>query len=122
MPQLVWVADAAGEIEYFNERWFAYTGLTVDEVRAAGTKNVVHPEDLAETWERWKRALETGEPYEIEYRLRSAADSTYRWFVARAMPVRAQGGEITHWIGSATDIDAQRRAADNLRFVIEAAG
>ena len=121
MPHLIWVTDASGKVEYVNSRWFEYTGLDVEALAKPGGKNAVHPEDLDETWERWKTALETGEPYEIEYRLRRHLDSTYRWFVARAMPVRDETGTISNWIGSATDIDAQRRTSDNLRFVIEAA-
>ncbi len=56
MPQLVWVADIQGHIEYFNQRWLNYTGLTLEDVRRQGSKGVVHPEDLDETWERWATA------------------------------------------------------------------
>ena len=122
LPQFVWVSRPDGKVEYFNRRWIDYTGVTVAdlELNPNGQHNAVHPEDLDETWERWRRALATGEPFEIEYRLRRASDSTYRWFVARAVPVRNGDGRISGWIGSATDIDDQRRASDNLRFVIEA--
>jgi PAS domain S-box-containing protein len=120
MPQLVWVAAADGTIEYFNQAWIDYSGLTVPGMARFGVKGVVHPEDLALTWERWTNALITGERYEIEYRLRSASDGTYRWFLARAIPVRDELGHISHWVGTATDIDAQKRANANLRFALEA--
>jgi PAS domain S-box-containing protein len=120
MPQLVWVASADGTVEYFNQRWIDYTGLTLADMAKSGVKNVVHPEDLDETWERWLAALTSGEPYEIEYRLRCAGDGTYRWFVARALPVRDEDGTVARWIGSATEIEAQKRANANLAFVIEA--
>ena len=120
MPNLVWVADADGKITYFNSRWHEYTGTTTDEAPPDINRSVVHPEDLSETRERWEHSLQTGEPFELEYRLRSAHDGTYRWFVARALPVRTAEGVITNWIGTATDIDAQRHATDNLRFIIEA--
>ena len=118
MPQLVWVADASGNIEYFNERWVSYTGLGVGDMPLADGA-LVHPEEADEVRERWNAAVATGEPYECEYRLRSR-DGSYRWFVARAMPVLDDDGRVARWIGSATDIDAQRRAHDNLQFVIEA--
>lgn len=120
MPQLVWVAAPDGTIQYFNQAWLEYTGLTVEAMQRNGAKSVVHPDDLGPTWERWTSALLTGEPYEIEYRLRNAADSRYRWFLARATPVRDARGNILHWVGTATEIDAQKRANANLRFVLEA--
>ncbi len=133
MPNLVWVADPRGNITYFNKQWVEYTGITVDDLPLTRSpdrhganpskepvRHVVHPEDLPATVDRWQRALQTSEPYELEYRLRNVHDGTYRWFVARAMPVRAEDGSISHWIGAATDIDTQRHANDNLRFIIDA--
>lgn len=121
MPQMIWVASADGTIEYFNRRWLDYTGLTVEAVQTGGVKNIVHPDELGLTWERWNSALVNGTPYEIEYRLRDASTGSYRWFLARATPLRDRDGHIVRWVGSATDIDAQKRANDNLRFVLDAA-
>jgi len=120
LPQLIWCADAQGRIEFFNRRWVEYTGASVERMRTPGAKGIVHPDDLPLTWERWKGALATGEPYEIEYRLRSAADGSYRWFLARAVPLRAADGHVERWIGSATDIEERKRASDGLQFVVEA--
>ncbi|HET9097501.1 MAG TPA: SpoIIE family protein phosphatase [Candidatus Baltobacteraceae bacterium] len=120
MPQFIWVAGPDGRIHYFNRPWLEYTGLSVEAMHADGVKNVVHPDELGLTWERWNNALVTGRPYEIEYRLRSAATGEYRWFIARAVPERDAHGDIVRWIGTATDIDAQKRATDNLRFVLDA--
>lgn len=121
MPQLVWVAAPDGTIEYFNHTWIRYTGTTVDDMKAAGDKGILHPDDAGITRERWNGALATGKAYETEYRLRSAKDGTYRWFLARAIPVRDAGGTILQWVGTATDIDDQKRANANLRFALEAA-
>lgn len=120
MPQFIWVAAPDGTIQYFNRPWLEYTGLSVEAMRSNGVNNVVHPGDLGLTWERWNNALVTGQPYEIEYRLRNAATGEYRWFIARAIPHRGANGDILRWIGTATDIDAQKRAMDNLRFVLDA--
>jgi len=120
LPQLVWLARADGSIEYFNGPWLRYTGLTVERMKESGIKGVVHPDELELTWQRWNEALKTRKPYEMEYRLRSAADGSYRWFIARAVPLIDQQGNLTRWVGTATDIDAQKRAFANLRFVLEA--
>jgi len=120
MPHLAWVATPDGSIEYFNRPWLEYTGVTVERMRRGGVKGVVHPDDVTQTWERWSKSLETGVPYEIQYRLRSVRDGSYRWFIARALPIRADDGRIVNWIGTATDIDAQVRANQNLRFTLDA--
>lgn len=122
MPQLVWVARADGRVEYYNRRWVAFTGLTIDETNEAygSAKGVVHPDDLPALWERWSAALAAGEPYEAEYRLREAATGTYRWFIARATPVRDERGTVLRWIGTCTDVDEQQRARANLEFLARA--
>lgn len=120
MPQFIWIAAPDGTIEYFNRPWLDYTGVGVEAMLAGGIKNVVHPDELDLTWERWNTALATGRPYETEYRLRDAARGTYRWFIARAVPYRDANGNLVRWIGTATDIDAQRRASDRLHFVLDA--
>ncbi len=120
MPQLAWIASADGTIEYFNKPWLEYTGITVADARGRNSKGIVHPDDFALMLERWNNALATGEPYEFEYRLRRKSDGSYRWFIARASPVRGDEGRVERWIGTATDIDAQKRAIANLRFVIDA--
>ncbi|HET6896629.1 MAG TPA: SpoIIE family protein phosphatase [Candidatus Baltobacteraceae bacterium] len=120
MPQLMWIAAPDGTIEYYNRPWLDYTGVSVEAMRERGVKNVVHPDELGMTWEHWNQALVTGEPYEIEYRLRNARTGAFRWFIGRAVPYRGPDGSIVRWIGTATDIDAQKRANDNLRFVLDA--
>lgn len=120
MPQLVWVSASDGTIEHFNRAWIEYTGVTTADLQRGGPIGVVHPDDLDRTWEQWKRALAAGDSYEIEYRLRCASDGSYRWFLARATPVRDENGHIVNWVGTATDIDSQKRANANLRFVLEA--
>jgi PAS domain S-box-containing protein len=122
IPQLVWVTSADGTLLYYNKRWIAYTGLGVEETNRhyGSVKGVVHPDDLARMWERWSEALATGEPYEIEYRLRSKSDGSYRWFIGRARPVRSERGAIVQWIGTCTDIDDQRRARDALDSIARA--
>ena len=121
-PNLVFIADARGRIVRVNSRWSAYTGVSIDEISSerGAPLNVVHPDDLELTWSKWKRSIETGEQYEITYRLRSAADGKYRWFLARALPY-LEDGETIGWYGVATDVDDQVRNLEASRFLSESA-
>ncbi|WP_207538126.1 hybrid sensor histidine kinase/response regulator [Sabulicella rubraurantiaca] len=104
MPQIVWSTRADGFHDFYNRRWYEYTGTTPEQVQGAGWAPVFHPEDQPRAWERWSHSLETGEPYEVEYRLR-AADGSYRWMLGRALPVRDEKGNILRWFGTCTDIE-----------------
>jgi PAS domain S-box-containing protein len=114
MPQIVWVTRPDGYHEYYNRRWYDYTGLTPEESIGFGWSLPLHPEDRRRSLERWDLACRSGEPYEIEYRFR-AADGSYRWFLGRALPVRDESGRVTRWFGTCTDVDDQRRAREALQ-------
>ncbi|HEU4323203.1 MAG TPA: PAS domain-containing protein [Roseiflexaceae bacterium] len=114
MPLVVWTAQANGEVDYFSQRWYDYTGQSVGQSHGQGWTEAIHPEDLPECQRRWGEAVRTGEPYEVEYRWRSA-DGSYRWYLGRALPVRAKNGRIRYWVGSGTDIDGQKRSEQDLR-------
>ena len=111
LPHLAWISRADGTCEYVNRRWYEYTDLSLEESRGYGWTRAVHPEDLPSLLEHWRRARETGGPFEAECRLRRASDGQWRWFVARAQPARAADGSVLQWVGSCTDIDERRRAA-----------
>lgn len=108
MPQLVWATDANGSHFYYNQRWYEYTGLSVEESMGFGFANALHPEDKERTLARWQRAWRDGEAYEIEYRFYSRPRQSYRWFLGRATPVRDSAGRITQWVGTCTDIEEQK--------------
>ena len=114
IPQIAWAATAEGLVEYYNRRWFEFTGLPVERGRGEGWREVIHPDDVAATEAAWRRAVQTGEPYELEHRLRTA-DGSYRWVLSRAVPLRDAAGAVAQWLGTATDIHAQREAAEELR-------
>ncbi len=120
MPQLVWTARPDGSTEYFNDRWVAYTGYRAEDL-GGDFGTLVHPDDFELVQKNWLDAVASGRPFEMEYRLRRS-DGAYRWVLARALPVQNSLHEIERWIGTATDIDAQKRANENLKFVLEAAG
>jgi PAS domain S-box-containing protein len=111
VPNLLWAAQPDGEVNWFNGRAYAYTGLAPGE--APSWQSVVHPDDLATAGERWMTAVTTGETYETEFRLRRA-DGAYRWHLARGLPIRDESGQIVRWIGSNTDIEDQKVAVEAL--------
>jgi two-component system CheB/CheR fusion protein len=95
-------------VNYYNQRWYQYTGLTFEQSKEWGWKVVVHPDDLEETISKYEASLHSGNIFEIENR-QKGADGTYRWFLNRSMPLRNENGEIVYWIGTATDIDERKR-------------
>lgn len=109
VPQIIWVADANGSVEYVNERWIEYTGRDLQQSLGRGTLSIIHPDDLRQSMEDWTQALSAGIPFEGEMRLR-AADGSYAWFLVRCLPVRNEAGVITKWLGTSTNIDTRKRA------------
>jgi PAS domain S-box-containing protein len=121
MPQLVWVAAPDGTIEYFNQPWIAYTGVDLAEYQRRGADlGVVHPVDRASAVAAWRDEVASGSATEMEYRLKRAADGTYRWFLGRTVPMRDAEGNVVRYVGTATDIDDLVRAREGLAFVVEA--
>ncbi len=114
VPQLVWTAAPDGTVDYFNQRWYDYTGTTAAQALGHGWAHVLHPDDREATWERWQAALRSGQPVEVEYRLRGA-DGRHQWFLARGVPLRDAGGRVARWFGTCTNIEAQKRAEQALR-------
>ena len=107
VPAFLWTALGDGSVDFMGDQLYEYGGLSEEQGAGWGWKQAVHPDDLAACMERWLQAIKTGERYEIEYRLRRA-DGAYRWFLARANPLRDDQGRIVKWIGTCTDIEDQK--------------
>lgn len=107
MPQMVWSTLPDGYHDYYNARWYEFTGVPPGTTDGEGWSDMFHPEDVPKAWARWSRSLETGDPYEIEYRLRHRSGD-YRWTLGRALPIRDASGRVVRWIGTCTDIHEQR--------------
>ena len=118
IPIICWTADAGGWIDWYNHRWFEFTGQLPDEAAGWGWQAAHHPDDFLEVMRRWPHSIATGEPFEMEYRLRRN-DGDYHWFLNRAEPLRDAGGQIVRWYGSNVDIDAQKRAFERTKRVAE---
>ena len=106
LPQIVWITGPDGENEYFNRRWFEYSGASPDDPQA--WRSHVHPDDLDGLLESWRAAYASASPWQAEYRLRRA-DGAHFWHLGRATPVLDHAGRIVRWFGTATDIDSQKR-------------
>ncbi|MGO4439792.1 PAS domain S-box protein [Rhizobium sp. RAF56] len=118
MPNQVWTARADGELDWFNDRVYQYSGLAPTELKGNGWLAIVHPDDMKTTMERWKRALERGETYESEFRLRDD-NGAFRWFIARAVPITDDEDKVRRWIGTNTDVEELRATREKLERLNE---
>ncbi|WP_340644063.1 PAS domain-containing protein [Phenylobacterium sp.] len=116
MPQMVWSTRSDGYHDYYNARWYEFTGTPPGSTDGEGWNGMFHPDDQDRARALWSRSLETGQPYEIEYRLRRH-DGVYRWTLGRALPIRDGAGQITRWFGTCTDIDDAKRLAEERELV-----
>ncbi|MDQ8028309.1 MAG: PAS domain-containing protein, partial [Brevundimonas sp.] len=108
LPQMVWSSLPNGFHDYYNARWYEFTGVPAGSTDGEAWNDMFHPDDQKRAWADWRQSLATGEVYEIEYRLRHRS-GVYRWTLGRAVPIRDEAGEITRWFGTCTDIDDLKR-------------
>ena len=116
MPQMVWSTLPDGFHDYYNARWYDFTGMPEGSTDGEAWNGMFHPDDQERAWARWRHSLATGDPYQIEYRLRHR-DGTYRWVLGRALPIRDAAGQITRWFGTCTDIHEQKLALEEREIV-----
>ena len=114
VPNQVWSADPFGALDWVNRRTTEYAGGNEEDLLRDGWERIVHPEDLPDAAAAWRGALLTGETYETEFRLRGA-NGSYRWHLARAVPMRDGNGAIKRWIGTNTDIEDRRSAGEAIQ-------
>jgi PAS domain S-box-containing protein len=117
VPQMVWTADATGAIDWYSDRWYAYTGQTPEEAAGWGWQSVHHPEDFQRVIEEWPRCIAAGNPFEMEFRL--LGRDGYRWFLTRVFPQRDERGKIVRWFGSNTDIDDRKQSEQRFLSVLQ---
>ena len=114
IPQLAWIANSGGDAFWFNQRWYDYTGTTLEDVGGAGWHKLHHPDHLARVIKGLEHSWQTGEPWEDTFPLRGH-DGEYRWFLSRTVPLFDSHGNITRWFGTCTDISRQMAAEEALR-------
>ncbi|RAI78690.1 PAS domain-containing sensor histidine kinase [Spirosoma telluris] len=120
IAQMTWTNTPDGDVNFFNQRWYDYTGLDFEQTKAWGWQAVIHPEDLPHTLDMYKKALSDGTVFVVENRYRRGSDGMYRWHLNRALPIRDESGEIKLWVGTATDIHEQKQVAAELEQQVQA--
>jgi len=121
MPQMVWSTHADGVPDYYNARWYAYTGMPAGTIGSVRFDDLCHPADLPQTVAAWTAALESGAAFETEYRL-LRQDGDFRWTLTRALPIRDEAGTIVRWIGTSTDIHDSKTASEERDLVSQELG
>jgi PAS domain S-box-containing protein len=114
IDQMVWSTKPDGYHDYYNDRWYEYTGVPRGSTDGEAWNAMFHPDDRPRAWERWRQSLSTGEPYHIEYRLRHRSGD-YRWVIGRAQCVRDEEGRILRWYGTCTDVHDLKTAEEQIR-------
>ena len=114
LPQLAWIAEADGTIIWYNQRWYDFTGTSLEDMRGWGWRTVHHPDHVEAVTERYRAAITLGRSWEDTFPLRGR-DGTYRWFLSKALPHRDESGRILRWYGTNTDITGRRAIEERLR-------
>ena len=115
MPQIIWTARADGYVDYYNRRWYEFTGLPEGLGGDPSWEPILHPVDVARCKDAWYESVRSGSPYQIEYRFLDRLTGSYRWHLGRALPSRDEAGRVVRWVGTSTDIDDQKRAEEALK-------
>ncbi|MCW5315021.1 response regulator [Nostoc sp. KVJ3] len=119
IPQLVWTTDANGECDFFNQNWCEYTGLTLEQSLGSGWLAALHPDDIQNADEVWSNAVKNSTTYNNEYRFKRAADGSYRWQLARGLPLKDEQGVVVKWFGTCTDIHEQKQILEERAHLLE---
>lgn len=117
MPQMVWITRPDGTPEFYNRKWYEYTGATIELAEEGEWEQLVHTEDSPSLMKAWGKALKTGTSFQAECRLYHANSDSYRWVVVEALPFKDDDGTVLKWYGTCTDIDEQKRTAQIQSFL-----
>lgn len=113
LPQIIWSADASGQVTYWNQHWYEYTRLSPAASMGTAGAQIIHPEERDRTLRLWQQSIQEQRTFQIEYRMRRW-DGIYRWFLCRALPTYDATRQLTGWVGTIADIDAQKRLEQQL--------
>lgn len=120
MPYIVWTNGEDGNVTYFNSKWTEYTGLDLEQTIRVGAHSLIHPSDVEEVFRVFGEAQRQGAAFTVAYRLRRARDGAFRWHEARVAPLQIENGRAVSFVGTAVDVDDQRRVSYQQQFLAEA--
>ncbi|WET01756.1 PAS domain S-box protein [Flavobacterium sp. YJ01] len=118
VPQIIWTARPDGFTDYYNNRWYEYTGLEEDGHGDNSWIPVLHPNDVSLVKEFWYYSVENGNPYQLEFRIKNIYTKEYRWFLSKAVPIKDKTGAITKWFGTCTDIHEHKSITEKLEILV----
>lgn len=113
IPVIVWTAKADGFADYFNKKWYEYTGLSLEDSEGSGSQQALHPDDAERIKTAWENAIESQSAFHFEYRIKRAADGEYCWHLGKGEPVKDETGALIAWFGTATEIEDQKKELEN---------
>nr|WP_294784759.1 PAS domain S-box protein [uncultured Flavobacterium sp.] len=118
VPQVMWTAQPDGYVDYFNKRWYEYTGLQETKFGDQSWAPMLHRDDVMTVLETWHESVQKGTSYQLEFRLENKNTGEYRWFLSKALPIRDKNGVIVKWFGTCTDIHEQKTITEKLESLV----
>ena len=118
VPQIIWTSRADGLIDYYNKRWYEYTGLEEKEFTDQSWIHIMHPDDVPLLMRSWNTSVQKGTPFQLEFRLKNIKTDEYHWFLSKGLPIRDKAGIITKWFGASTDIQEQKTLTEKLESLV----
>ncbi|MBW1655287.1 PAS domain-containing sensor histidine kinase [Flavobacterium quisquiliarum] len=118
VPQVIWTAKPDGYVDYYNKRWYEYTGLDEEKFGDESWVPMLHRDDVLPVLEAWYISVQGGSSYQLEFRLENKNTGLYRWFLSKAVPIRDKTGVIVRWFGTCTDIHEQKTITEKLESLV----
>jgi PAS domain S-box-containing protein len=118
VPQIIWTGKPDGFVDYYNKRWYEYTGFDENKFGDSSWIPILHPDDASIVTEAWYGSIQNGTSYQIEFRLKNGNTGEYRWFLSKALPIKDKEGIITKWFGTCTDIHDQKSITEKLEILV----
>ncbi|MGO4770372.1 PAS domain S-box protein [Flavobacterium sp. W22_SRS_FK3] len=118
VPQIIWTGEPDGFVDYYNKRWYEYTAFDENEFGDSSWIPLMHPDDVSLVVEFWYKSVQTGNPYQFEFRLKNGKTGQYRWFLSKALPIIDKTGTIKKWFGTCTDIHEQKTITEKLESLV----
>ena len=118
VPQIIWTGRPDGFIDYYNKRWYEYTGFEENKFGDSSWIPILHPDDQSVVLKIWYDSVQNGTSYQIELRLKNFKTGEYRWFISKAEPIKDKEGVITKWFGTCTDIQEQKTVTEKLEGLV----